>query len=325
MPELEPCDPASVAPTKTRKGVIYPDGFNHPFKRHVSIDEARARGWPYYFDGSTCRHGHICPRPVSNKDACPDCRRLKEGKPLIGATARHQTFYKPRKPEEISGPAQTVVVAPQAPPEPDARDKAFLAAYADFRDIKRAAQDVGSTPALIEARRACNPVFAAAMEALETRLGIPKRVILSALPFTWTDVIRTQLVRNYIDTGDLKTAQDSVGVSPSQFFEEEANNAEFAAALAAARPLAARVLEAIAQQRAIGGDSKLLDKIWTANRQESDPNPTEKLTVEQLRAEAIRIVREFKLTDRELDRTDGGTETARSGAGASGDAAQSVA
>ena len=63
-----------------------PDMYNAVPKRPVLIEEAKAHGWPHFFDGvSKCTQGHIAARYVTNPHRCIDCARIADGKlPLYG-------------------------------------------------------------------------------------------------------------------------------------------------------------------------------------------------------------------------------------------------
>jgi len=73
-------DNSSIAPCK--KGI--PDLYNHLPSRVVTLVEAKARGWTYYYEEAVCLHGHIAPRYVSNPRMCVDCHRAAKNRRLIG-------------------------------------------------------------------------------------------------------------------------------------------------------------------------------------------------------------------------------------------------
>jgi hypothetical protein len=244
-----------------------PDLANHVPRRRISIEEARAMGWSMAWPGGGCRYAHDAAVYTSNPFRCSDCDRVKKGKEPIYPKLRTGGHYEePRRKPNSS--ASIVIAAPTAPAplEPDARDKKFLEAYAEHRSIERAATAVGTTPAYIESRRACNQTFATAITALEERLLIPRAVLPPPTEFEWTPEVQRHLIRLWIDTGELATARDSCGITPSQHFEHLEKSAEFAAAIEAAKPLAAAALEDRATQLALAGNDRLLQKLLEAKK-----------------------------------------------------------
>jgi hypothetical protein len=259
--EYPDIDPTTIAPCKTKGGIVQPDFVNNVPSRFVSREESEARGWSAYWDGSSCRIGHQAAKFISNSSMCTDCWRLKKGKPAIYPTAKHQEFYKPRAEKQAAGSAPLVVE--QKPLEPTAADKRFLEALAQLKDFEAAATSCGTTTALIHSRLAYNAVFKAAVVDLQTRLQI-KHVIPASAAFEWTDAKRARLIEVYIDTGSLADARDAIGATPSQYFAEKKNNSRFADQIEEADPLAAKALEDIATQLALRGQDKLLIKLLTA-------------------------------------------------------------
>jgi hypothetical protein len=255
-------DPSTICATRTRKGVVYPAMDQHVSSRFVPIEEAKARGWPMYYDGQACRCSHQAARWVSNPDRCSDCVRVRDGKPAIYPTARGGNFYEEPRRKETPAAAPFVIAAP-ALPELDATDKKYLAALADTKDHVKAAHAANSTAALIEARRSSNAQFAAAATDLEKRLDI-RRAIAPSTAFEWDDVKRARYIEVFIDTGAAADARDAIGVSASQFFKHVAENPDFATAVGEAAPLAARALEDVAVSMARRGQDRLLAKILAA-------------------------------------------------------------
>lgn len=78
-----------IAPVRVRRIMgelrAFPDLKNYFPARVVTRAEALLYGWPLYCEMKRCRAGHIAPRYVAGSgDQCIDCRRVREGKPLIG-------------------------------------------------------------------------------------------------------------------------------------------------------------------------------------------------------------------------------------------------
>lgn len=267
--EWPPCDPSSICPIvkTTLGGTDYPDLMNHRASRVVTEAESRARGWPMFWTARSCRYGHQAARWVSNPHACSDCRRVREGLPIVYDTAPRGSRAYTMK-EKPAAPAPAIVVtAPVVPPapEPDAADRRFLEALAEHRDFDRAAAAAGTTRPLIEARASINALFRKALDDLVERLGI-RRPFEHPAPFAWDDAKRDLYIRTWINTGDAQVAREAVGATSSDYFSELESNREFEAAVEKARPLAASSLEDRATSLALAGNSKLLEKLLAAKK-----------------------------------------------------------
>lgn len=296
-----PIDLAALGPTKCAKGGrVVLDTYNHLPNRFISLEEAKALGLEHFYDGTPCRYSHVAPRYVVNPDQCVDCARIRRGKAPIGGSARNQSFYKERKPAATPA-AAPVIVAPSADPEVDKADKPFLAAYAEFRDLTQAAQAVGTTSALVEARRACNAALDKAMTALEERLQI-KRALPAPAAFEWTAEKERHLATIFVDTGDLAVARDSIGCTPSQYYQHLASSGSFADTIAQAEPLAARSFLERATSLGLAGNERLLQKLLQAHfpeqfsdRVKVDLNVSklEKLSDDELNQQSMRRAVKF--------------------------------
>lgn len=77
----------AIAPIRVKRIAgelrVFPDLASCYPSRIVTRDEARARGWPCYFEGAVCSRNHLAPRFVAN-GGCVDCRREKAGRALVG-------------------------------------------------------------------------------------------------------------------------------------------------------------------------------------------------------------------------------------------------
>ena len=241
-----------------------PDLRNHVPKRFIPLEEAQARGWSMFWTGASCRYGHQAARKTSNINSCSDCEREKAGQPAIYPKSKAQEFYeKPRRPAKDSAPILAAAPIPQ--PEVDPADKRLLDAYALHRDLEKAAAAVGTTPALINARRSHQQPLDAAMVKLEADLSIPRYVPVSP-EFEWTDDKRARLLESYIDSGNLAVARDSIKCSPSQLWKELDVNPRFSGQLDAAHVRAVKVLEETAVKLALAGNDRLLPVILKAER-----------------------------------------------------------
>lgn len=286
------CDPATVAPV-TSEGK--PDMYNYMPTRFVPIEEAKARGWPLYYDGTICRYGHVAPHYVSNTRLCVDCKRLREGKAEIGGKAQAEWKKPPRKQPESPPSTPGIPVAALAKAlEPDRQEKAFIEAYAACRSFDGAALAINVAPSVMQGRLAWSAPFKQAVADLEARLGI-RPTPPAPLIFVWDADKRARLIEVLVDTGDMATARDAIRVTPSQFYKEVERNQQFASDLEAAMPLAAKALEERATQLALAGNDKLLTKILSAKLPEYrehvkvDLNVTEKLTDDQLNNRLARL------------------------------------
>src|ERR1700691_3501822 len=67
-----------------------PDLYSDVPIRFVSKEEAKRRGWSWYWHGiRECRYGHAAARRTSNEQICSDCERVKNGKDPIYPPPEH--------------------------------------------------------------------------------------------------------------------------------------------------------------------------------------------------------------------------------------------
>lgn len=288
-PELTLDAIKAIAPINRAGG---PDLYNHMPTRMVPVEEAKARGWGYCFAAAPCRYGHVAPRYTSNPRKCVDCTRLKAGKGTIGERTGldNHNFKNTNK--------RNVIVRVEKPEEVDAWERRFLEAYAYHKEFKSACEAAKVTEAQIESRIAYSAPFKKAYNALEERLGIKK--VNSSEGFIWTKEKHDKIIEVYINTGDLATARDSIGVTPFEYFQELARNAVFSERLKEADPLAHLALEERAIQLALAGNDKLLTKVLSVKKPEYrenikvDMNVTEKLDDRQLNARLFRLLNKLR-------------------------------
>jgi hypothetical protein len=217
--DYPPIDSATIAPCKK----AIPDLYNFMPSRTVTLAEAKARGWTYFYEGEACRHRHMAPRWVSNPRMCVDCHRIKKTLLPIGATAL------------------TAVDTPED--ESDAHGH----------------RETPTKP----------------------------------MAFEWTEEKRATLIEEWVNTGDIATAKDAIGVTHSEYSRELARNETFAAQVAEAEPLANQILEERAIQLALGGNDRLLQKVLAAKfpaqyresiKVDITQNPISRMTDEQIAA-----------------------------------------
>lgn len=280
-----------------------PDFYKYMPSRLVSLEEAERMGWPMFYIATPCKYGHLAPRYTKNPRICVDCKRHDAGKPYIGGKALGDW---PEKGGRISnehrlkmrlqaakGYRGQVIHTKASAPEPTKDEKNILDSYAETRDLEHTSTLLGISHASIEARIAYSPVFKEALELLEKRLGIKRK--LNPVPnYIWTEAKRSKLVEVYVDTGDLASARDSIDVTPSEYFRELDRNSDFADRMSQAAPLAARALEERAIQLALAGNDRLLQKVLSAKlpeyRERVDIEVTQKLDDRQLNARLTRIL-----------------------------------
>jgi hypothetical protein len=89
-------------------------------------------------------------------------------------------------------------------------------------------------------------------------------------PFAWTDAKRAKLVREYVNTGDLLKAQESVGCTPAEFNAELRSNDLFRATVEGARKDARTTLLLRAQSEALAGNDRLLQVFVKESDGDSD-------------------------------------------------------
>jgi hypothetical protein len=275
----------AIAPINRAGG---PDLYNHMPTRMVPVEEAKARGWGYCFAAAPCRYGHVAPRYTSNPRKCVDCTRLKAGKGTIGERTGldNHNFKNTNK--------RNVIVRVEKPEEVDAWERRFLESYAYHKEFTAACEAAKVTESQIESRIAYSAPFKKAYHALEERLGVKK--VNSSEGFIWTKDKHDKIIEVYINTGDLATARDSIGVTPFEYFQELARNAVFSERLKEADPLAHLALEERAIQLALAGNDKLLTKVLSVKKPEYrenikvDMNVTEKLDERQISARLFRLL-----------------------------------
>lgn len=279
--EYEELDAATIAPL--RDGM--PDLYNYAPSRFVTEDEAKFRGWALFYDGRKCRYQHQAARYVVNPNQCTDCHRLKRGKEPVYGKAGGEPEYRIQNYKQRA-PAEPSAVTPK-PLEPNTSEKEFLTQYAELKDFNLAAERAGLRPAQVHMRLSVSKIFKEACNDLESRLGIKPTVPFTG-NFEWNIDKRIRLLTVYIDTGDIATARDSIGVTATQFYKELEANDDFKLQLDDAAKLATNALEERAIQFALAGNDKLLAKILSAKKPEyrervqMDLNLTEKLSDEQL-------------------------------------------
>lgn len=291
-PELTIDDIKSIAPINRAGG---PDLFNHMPTRMVPLEEAKSRGWGYFFSANPCRYGHVAPRYTSNPRLCVDCNRLKRGKGTIGERTGVDTASFRKK---STGGASGIIVKVEKPIQVDAWEKRFLESYAYHKDFKAACEASSITEAQVESRLAYSPTFRSAYESMEERMGMRK--VNSSEGFIWNREKHDKIIEVYINTGDMATARDSIGVTPFEYFQELARSPSFAARIKEADPLAHLALEERAIQLALAGNDKLLQKVLSVKKPEYrenlkvEMNVTEKLDDRQLQSRLLRLVNKLR-------------------------------
>lgn len=290
-PELTLDDVKAIAPINRAGG---PDLYNHMPTRMVPVDEAKFRNWGYCFSATPCRYGHVAPRYSSNPRRCVDCVRLKVGKATIG----ERTGIDHKTGKKGTGGASGVIVNVTKPEQIDAWERRFIEAYAYHKDFSAACQAIGIEESKIEARLSYSGSFRTSYEALEARLGVKK--VNSSEGFIWTKEKHDKIIEVYINTGDMATARDSIGVTPFEYFQELSRNAVFSERIKEADPLAHLALEERAIQLALAGNDKLLTKVLSVKKPEYrenikvDMNVTEKLDDRQINARLFRLLNKLR-------------------------------
>jgi hypothetical protein len=270
------------------------DMLNHVPKRFVPLKEARERGLSWFFDGGSCRAGHIAAKRTSNPAICSDCERVKDGKtPIYGVTKGGPRQYNKKVVATDPNTASATPTAPAPSLGLDAADTRFLAAYAEHRDLDKAAKSVGTTVELVMARRVGHPGFNEALNKLEDSLQIARYMPLGA-GFTWDDDKRRLFIEHYVNSGELDTARQAVGCTRAQYFNELKTNIQFASDVDAAKPLAESVIEEAFTRAAKAGQQSVLPKYFeileARAKQRSDvpSDPT------KMRAELQKTLNEIK-------------------------------
>ena len=226
--------------------------------RVITFAEAKLKRWPYFYDGGPCVHGHVAPRRVNNQKICIDCERIRNGKPTIGLRGKAAIQKRGRPP--VGSRRQALRNT----------DKEFLVALADLKSFDAACVKVGLDSSEMRARVSSFPQLRAAVNDLERRIGVgtPEPEPTKPKVFAWTDEARAQFVEAYVDTGDIASARDAIGVTPSEYYRELERNPAFGTAVKSAEALAMRALEERAIQLSLKGNDKLLQKLLAAKMPE---------------------------------------------------------
>ena len=111
--------------------------------------------------------------------------------------------------------------------------------------------------------------------------------------FTWNTASRQRLVDAFVDTGDLASAREIVGVTPSEYHRELARNETFRDDMKAATALAIQTLEEVAIRGARKGNERLIIAVLKAKFPEQY---SEKIKVDNTHNHTVR------LSDDELDK-----------------------
>jgi hypothetical protein len=318
-PDLTLEEIKAIAPINSKGS---PDLYNHMPTRMIPQEEAKYRKWGYFFQSTPCRYGHVAPRYTSNHRLCVDCLRLKSGKTTIGEKTGIRNSSFPGKGGKF-GKGVTVKIEKQQ--QVDAWEKRFLEAFAYHKDFKAACQAVNVTEAQIDARLAHSDIFKKAYDLLQDRINEKK--LKDPEVFVWTKEKHDKLIEVFINTGELATARDSIGVTPFEYFQELSRNPIFAERVKEAEPLAHLALEERAIQLALAGNDKLLTKILSVKKPEYkdnikvDMNVTEKLSDKQLNSKLSYLLNKLGIAPitvevREID--DSGTNAAPRAIGRSG-------
>lgn len=254
----------------------------------VYFDEAIHRGWPYFYEGRACPSGHIAPRSVKNRSACVDCDRVRKGRPTIGGVGPPEVRKSGRPP--TVRPASTRAKSDSKRPiEPSARQKDFLAAYAELKDFDAAAKKVGVSPSVVESQLSYSLVFRDAYKALEDRIGVRHLVDFDE-DFEWDDGKEAFFIRTYVNTGLLENARDSIRVTNFDFEEHLKDSPTFAARVKEAEPLALKLIKGRALRAIMDGNPQAMIKTLNVSDFTVPDDPAAGMTDEQLNDELIRTL-----------------------------------
>ena len=247
-PELTESEIAQVAPLREGR----PHMYAHMPTRFVTLAEAKHRLWKYFYIGDVCKKGHKAPRFVSNPSACVDCDRIRGGQQAIGGRGSVEAHVPIRSPKKNSDGSKT-----ERAPEPTARQKSFLAAYAELKDFDAAAKKVNASSAVIESELAYNVVFRDAYDNLEERIGVYHMGAYD-LDYEWDESKESMLIRMYIDTGMMDTARDAIRVTNFEFEKHCREKPDFAARVKEAEPLANKIMAERIRRAAIEGNPQIM-------------------------------------------------------------------
>jgi hypothetical protein len=288
-------DPSTVAPLRDDK----PDLYNYQPTRFVPLVESQGRHWKHFWTGEPCVRGHRAARYVSNTSKCVDCVRAEKGQlPVYGKGVPELDT-----PRGVGGFARpythrnTPVSATAV--QPSYAEKLFLTKYAELKEFSQAAEACGRTESEFLAILSWNETFRDAVNRLEESLGVARTQEVSEF-FDWNDAKRRTLLLTYANTGDMKGALRSVGVTNVQFHRELSDNAEFQRAFDDASQVARAVFDHAASAAATKGDSRMLGRIAAnmfpekyGENLKMDLNVKQNLTLDQAHAQLTRLVSRF--------------------------------
>jgi hypothetical protein len=304
--------PETVAPLRDGR----PDMYNHQPTRFVSLAEAKARGWKHFWTGELCVTGHRAARYVANGSICVECQRIERGQvPVYGKGVPELEAQRRRKYTQKSTNPEGVSLPRTAAPVPTTSEKSFLAKYAELKDFALAAEECGRSESEFLAILSWNATFRDAVNRLEETLGVARTQKISEF-FDWDDDKRKSFLYTYANTGDMKQAMRSVGVTNVQFQRELSENDDFRQAYSEAHEMAKSVFDHAASAVAIRGDSKLLGRVAAnlfpekfGESLKMDLNVKGTMTVEQQNAELSTLLsgltRQGVLTARNPERING--------------------
>lgn len=196
-----------------------PDLLNHRPNKLVSLEEAKTRGWSWFYSGATpCRYGHIAARRTSNPAICSDCDRVGDGQEPIYPQLDKPRFKKPpNKPELVeaavavaktpatSTPAAVPSGAPTFFEWTPARHQQVIDVYINTGLLEDARAAVGCTRAQLLQEMKDNRDFAARVKAAqEDAEGVIEEALIKAaragqtavLPKAFEIIERRALQRN---------------------------------------------------------------------------------------------------------------------------------
>lgn len=237
--------------------------------------EARELGLMFYWTGNPCLHGHNSKRRTVTH-ACIACL-------YITNSARDHSklpTLKARKDEQQRQATEYVIGNRQ-------RQK-VLETYAETGDLEKAAKSIKLTVPQLNVQLTKCEKFTAQLNVLEKRFRLAKTAQHeNYVPkdMVWSKEDHKTFIRAYVDTGDMATARDSVGASPSNYFDEIENNLDFAEMVRDAEPKAIQALEEKAIQLARAGNDKLLTLVLKAKK----PEYKDKIQIDQTNTTFVKI------------------------------------
>jgi hypothetical protein len=230
-----------------------PDLYNAPPKRVVTVEEARAHGWPHFYDGITkCPQGHIAARYTSNEYRCVDCARITDGKlPIYSEERNDDLISNAVTQKEYQDPSLNTNFKWS-----DESFRLFCVAYTNTGDVEKSLRLVHALPYDLITELRANAARAADFES--TRRDVDQVFLWKAEGSAATGSDRAMLARAGASFPDRFGSRAQNGLDTQPYVNPDKACAELA-------HLVSSLAESFAQQDALGAPSGPRKSVETAH------------------------------------------------------------